>query len=68
MEQTNNVHVVEAGFDWNDLGSWDALESVIDKKDDNTLINQIDHFSDVVLKKTKPKVTGKDGLISLKIF
>tara|TARA_Y100001936_G_scaffold148474_1_gene144884 strand:- start:464 stop:1501 length:1038 start_codon:yes stop_codon:yes gene_type:complete len=38
------------------------------KKDDNTLVNQIDHFADVVLKKVKPKVNGKDGLISLKIF
>ena len=38
------------------------------KKDDNTLTNQINHFSDVILKKVKPKVDGKDGLISLKIF
>jgi predicted dehydrogenase len=38
------------------------------KKDDNTLINQINHFADVVTKKIKPKVNGNDGLISLKIF
>ena len=38
------------------------------KKDDNTLINQINHFTDVVVKKAKPKVNGNDGLISLKIF
>ena len=38
------------------------------KKDDNTLTNQINHFSDVILKKVKPKVDGKDGLISLKIL
>ena len=38
------------------------------KKDDNTLTNQINHFSDVILKKVKPKVDGNDGLISLKIF
>ncbi len=38
------------------------------KKDDNTLVNQIDHFADVVIKKVKPKVNGNDGLISLKIF
>ena len=38
------------------------------KKDDNTLINQINHFTDVVLKKTRPKVNGNDGLTSLKIF
>jgi len=34
----------------------------------NTLVNQIDHFADVVSKKVKPKVNGNDGLISLKIF
>ena len=38
------------------------------KKKDDTLINQINHFSDVVSKKTKPKINGNDGLISLKIF
>lgn len=49
---------------WNKI----FLKSDINKKDDNTLINQIDHFSDVVLKKVKPKVNGSDGLNSLKIF
>ena len=38
------------------------------KKDYNTLVNQIDHFTDVVSKKVRPKVSGNDGLISLKIF
>ena len=33
-----------------------------------TLINQINHFSDVVLGKAEPKVTGEDGLLSLRIF
>jgi len=49
---------------WNKI----FLKSGINKKDDNTLVNQIDHFSDVVLKKVKPKVNGNDGLNSLKIF
>jgi len=49
---------------WNKI----FLKSDINKKDDNTLVNQIDHFSDVVLKKVKPKVNGNDGLNSLKIF
>ena len=44
------------------------VKSDKNKKDDNTLINQINHFADVVLKKTKPKVSGNDGLVSLKIF
>ena len=33
-----------------------------------TLVNQIDHLCDVVAGKAKPKVTGNDGLQSLKIF
>ena len=33
-----------------------------------TLTNQINHLCDVVNKKTKPKITGEDGLLSLKIF
>ena len=32
------------------------------------MVNQIDHFAEVVVKKTKPKVNGNDGLVSLKIF
>ncbi len=38
------------------------------KKDNDTLVNQINHFSDVVRKKIKSKVNGNDGLVSLKIF
>ena len=33
-----------------------------------TLINQINHLCDVVTGKTKPKVSGNDGLQSLEIF
>ena len=49
---------------WNKI----FIEEDKNKKDDNTLVNQIDHFADVVSKKVKPKVSGNDGLISLKIF
>ena len=49
---------------------WNQILVKEDKniKDDNTLINQINHFVDVVTKKIKPKVNGNDGLVSLKIF
>ena len=33
-----------------------------------TLTNQINHLCDVVNKNAKPKITGEDGLVSLKIF
>jgi len=49
---------------WSDI----SVEDKKDKKDAKTLINQINHFSDVILKKAKPKVTGDDGLNLLKIF
>ena len=38
------------------------------KESKHTLVNQIEHLCDVVLKKSKPKVSGNDGLQSLKIF
>ncbi len=49
---------------------WNKILVEKDKrnKDNNTLINQINHFSEVILKKTKPKVSGNDGLICFKIF
>ncbi len=37
MEKSKNVLVLPAEFDWNDLGSWDALEDVIKKRDDNVV-------------------------------
>tara|TARA_B100000287_G_scaffold216750_1_gene204494 strand:+ start:503 stop:1543 length:1041 start_codon:yes stop_codon:yes gene_type:complete len=49
---------------WNKIFS--KNESI--QKNNDTLLNQINHFSDVVLKKTTPKVTGIDGLNSLKII
>lgn len=39
MEKSKEVMVYPAQFDWNDLGSWEALESVIEKTKENTLVN-----------------------------
>lgn len=44
MEKSNRVHVVGASFDWNDLGSWDALESVVETTKENTLVEARDSF------------------------
>lgn len=38
MEKSNKVTTISAGFDWNDLGSWEALEAVIEKENDNTIV------------------------------
>lgn len=39
MEKSETVTLVPANFDWNDLGSWEALEQVIDQDGDNTVVN-----------------------------
>lgn len=38
MEKSKKVSVVPATFDWNDMGSWDALSAVIDETHGNTLV------------------------------
>ena len=54
LEKSNNVAVVEAKFDWNDLGSWDALEDVVKKHDQNVIaasegFRQIDSSDNIIL-------------------
>ena len=39
MEKSNQIAVIPAGFDWNDLGSWDALSSVVTQTQENTLVS-----------------------------
>ncbi|MBT6326707.1 MAG: mannose-1-phosphate guanylyltransferase [Bdellovibrionales bacterium] len=46
MEKTKDILVIEAKFDWNDLGSWDALESVLPQKQENTVISEKGSFID----------------------
>jgi len=38
MERAENVSVVEGLFDWNDVGSWLALEKVYKKDDDSNIV------------------------------
>ena len=38
MENSQNIKVLGARFDWNDLGSWDAMESVLKGDHKNTVI------------------------------
>lgn len=44
MEKSDRVMVVEANFDWNDLGSWDALEGVVEAKKGNTIVGERDSY------------------------
>ncbi len=45
MEKSETVMVKSAEFDWNDLGSWDALESVVEKTGKNTLVGSAGEFT-----------------------
>lgn len=44
MEKSEKINVVASRFDWNDLGSWDAMEAVIEKEDSNTCLSDAGHF------------------------
>lgn len=46
MEKSQRVSVIPAQFDWNDLGSWDALESVLGKHGENTVVDTQHFFSE----------------------
>jgi len=38
MEKSNNVYVIPATFDWNDLGTWGSLYDKLDKDDNKNAI------------------------------
>lgn len=40
MEKADNVYVVLGDFGWSDLGSWDSLHEIIDKKDEQRNVVQ----------------------------
>jgi mannose-1-phosphate guanylyltransferase len=44
MEKSDRVLVLPASFDWNDLGSWDALETVVKEQEGNTIVSALQHY------------------------
>lgn len=44
MEKSKRLVVMPANFDWNDLGSWDALSSVINETQGNTIVKSKGEF------------------------
>ncbi|MEF8974329.1 MAG: sugar phosphate nucleotidyltransferase [Haloarcula sp.] len=40
LEDAENAFVVPAALDWDDLGSWDAVERVLDKQDGNAVLGE----------------------------
>ena len=46
MEKSEDILVIPASFDWNDLGSWEALENIHKQEKGNTLIKEKGHYFD----------------------
>ena len=38
MEKADNIYVVPAEFEWNDIGSWNALYTIFSKKEDENVV------------------------------
>ena len=62
MEKSQRIAVMPANFDWNDLGSWDALSSVIDETHGNTVVRSDGEF---FLNSTDNVVFAPDHFVSL---
>ncbi|MGB1361125.1 MAG: mannose-1-phosphate guanylyltransferase/mannose-6-phosphate isomerase [Alphaproteobacteria bacterium] len=64
MEKADNVAVVPATFDWNDLGAWDSIAETLPTDKDGNSYREV---SDVVMKDTKNTTvfsTSQDKLIA----
>ena len=46
MEKSQDILVVPSSFDWNDLGSWEAMETLCKQKENNALIKESGHYFD----------------------
>lgn len=62
MEKSKRIAVMPASFDWNDLGSWDALSSVIDETHGNTVVKA---DGDFFLNSTDNVIFAPDKFVSL---
>ncbi len=66
MEKSDNVYVIPATFDWNDLGTWGSLYDKLDKDEDaNAVVNAktlINDASGNMIRTKKDKIVVVDGL------
>ena len=66
MESAQNVYVLPANFDWNDLGTWGALYDKLDKdQDDNAVVNAsvlLNNSNSNIICTSKDKLVIIDGL------
>jgi mannose-1-phosphate guanylyltransferase len=66
MEKAQNVYVLPATFDWNDLGTWGSLHEKLDKdNNDNSVVNAtvlLNNSSNNIISTAKDKLVIIDGL------
>ncbi len=66
MEKANNVYVLPATFDWNDLGTWGSLHEKLDKDShNNAVVNAsvlLNNSSNNIISTAKDKLVIIDGL------
>ena len=66
MEKSNNVFVISAEFDWNDLGTWGSLYDKLDKDDaNNAVVNARTLSEDAsgnMIRTSNDKIVVVDGL------
>ncbi len=66
MEKSNNVCVIPATFDWNDLGTWGSLYDKLDKDaNENAVVNArvlAEDASGNMIRSKKDKIVVVDGL------
>ena len=66
MEKANNVFVLPATFDWNDLGTWGSLHEKLDKdENNNAVVNAkvvLENASNNIIRAEGKKLIVIDGL------
>ena len=66
MEKSDNVYVIPATFDWNDLGTWGSLYDKLDKdKNANAVVNSkvlLEDSNGNMIRSKKDKIVVVDGL------
>ncbi|WP_111685560.1 mannose-1-phosphate guanylyltransferase [Winogradskyella tangerina] len=66
MEKSENVFVIPATFDWNDLGTWGSLYDKLDKDvSDNAVVNSrvlAENATGNMIRSKKDKIVVVDGL------
>ncbi|WP_336336214.1 mannose-1-phosphate guanylyltransferase [Haloarcula brevis] len=66
LEGAENAFVVPAALDWDDLGSWDAVERVLDSEDGNAVLGDavtIDADGNVLASDGHVSAVGVDDLV-----